>query len=105
MLPVDGRRQSRPRYNPVALCCAAATNNRKLERIFEMQEEIATSVAGSLGVRLGVGDVNAFHGAGTRNIEAYEAYLQAQSKDWASSGVSDAIPLLERAINLDPYDR
>ena len=76
--------------------------NRELEKIFEMQEEIATSVAGSLGVRLGVGDVNAFHGAGTRNIEAYESYLQAQSKDWTVSGVSDAIPLLERAISLDP---
>jgi tetratricopeptide (TPR) repeat protein len=36
---------------------------------------------------LGVGGVNAFKGAGTKNIEAYEAYLQG---------------LLERAIELDP---
>ena len=33
--------------------------NRRLEKIFEMQEEIATSVAGALGVRLGVGSINA----------------------------------------------
>jgi TolB-like protein/Tfp pilus assembly protein PilF len=76
--------------------------NRKLEKIFEMQEEIATSVAGSLGVRLGVGGVNAFHGAGTQDVEAYEAYLRALSKGWSSSSVKEAIPLLERAIELDP---
>jgi TolB-like protein/DNA-binding winged helix-turn-helix (wHTH) protein/Tfp pilus assembly protein PilF len=76
--------------------------NRRLENIFEIQEEIASSVAGALGVRLGVGDVNAFHGAGTRNIEAYETYLQAHSKDYTQSGVLEAIPLLERAVELDP---
>lgn len=76
--------------------------NRGLEKIFEMQEEIATSVAGSLGVRLGVGSVNAFHGAGTKNIDAYEAYLLAVSKGFSRSGIEEAIPLLERAIELDP---
>lgn len=76
--------------------------NRKLEKIFEMQEEIATSVAGSLGVRLGVGGVNAFHGAGTQNVDAYEAYLQALGKDWSASSTSDVISMLERAIELDP---
>lgn len=76
--------------------------NRKLEKIFEMQEEIAESVAGSLGVNLGVGGVNAFYGAGTQNIEAYEAYLQAKSKDYSESGVREAMPLLEKAIQLDP---
>jgi tetratricopeptide (TPR) repeat protein len=53
-------------------------------------------------VSLGVGGINAFHGAGTQNIEAYEAYLQAQSKDYTVAGVQEAIPLLERAIELDP---
>ena len=55
--------------------------DRELENIFEMQEEIATSVAGALGVRLGVGTINAFRGAGTRNVEAYEAYLQSQDRN------------------------
>jgi TolB-like protein/Tfp pilus assembly protein PilF len=76
--------------------------NRSLDKIFEMQEEIATSVAGSLGVRLGVGGVNAFHGSGTRNIKAYEAYLQARSKDWSWEGLREATPLLKRAVELDP---
>ena len=65
-----------------------------------MQEEIATEVAGRIGVSLGVGGVNAFHGAGTNNIDAYEAYLQARVNDWSTG--KEPIPLLERAIELDP---
>ena len=76
--------------------------DRELENIFEMQEEIATSVAGALGVRLGVGGVNAFRGAGTRNVDAYEAYLQSLSKPFSVSGGKEARRLLERAIQLDP---
>jgi tetratricopeptide (TPR) repeat protein len=64
-----------------------------------MQEEIATSVAGALGVRLGVGAINAFRGAGTQNVEAYEAYLQSQNQNLATQ---ERIRLLERAIELDP---
>ncbi|MEM9402303.1 MAG: FlgO family outer membrane protein [Pseudomonadota bacterium] len=61
--------------------------DRELADIFEIQDDIAESVAGSLGVKLGVGSINAFRGAGTRNIEAYEAYLR---RDYA------------RAVSLDP---
>ena len=73
--------------------------DRELQNIFEMQEEIATSVSGALGVRLGVGKVNAFRGAGTRNAEAYEVYLQAQDD---SLSFREKIDLLERVIELDP---
>jgi len=73
--------------------------DRELENIFELQEEIATSVAGSLGVRLGVGTINAFRGAGTQNVEAYEAYLQSQNRNLTNQ---ERIRLLERAIELDP---
>jgi len=73
--------------------------DRELENIFELQEEIATSVAGALGVRLGVGTINAFRGAGTQNVEAYEAYLQAQDRNLTKQ---EQIRLLERAIELDP---
>jgi len=73
------------------------TYDRELVDVFAIQEEIATSVSGALGVRLGVGGVNAFKGAGTKNIEAYEAYLKGMG------GTRDErIRLLERAIELDP---
>jgi TolB-like protein/DNA-binding winged helix-turn-helix (wHTH) protein len=75
--------------------------NRELENIFEMQEEIATSVAGALGVRLGVGTINAFRGAGTRNVEAYELYLQAQARGWTDSAIEEKIQLLQRVVELD----
>ena len=57
------------------------------EDIFAVQEQIASSVAGALGVTLGVGGVNDFRGAGTRDFAAYEAYLQGD---------------YELAIQLDP---
>ena len=75
--------------------------DRGLDKIFEMQEEIATEVAGRLGVTLGVGGVNAFHGAGTRNIDAYEAYLKAPFGP-NPGGNEGAITLLENAVQLDP---
>jgi len=74
------------------------TYDRELSDIFAIQEEIAVSVAGALGVRLGVGGVNAFKGAGTQNIEAYEAYLQGmRPQSFAESAAS-----FERATQLDP---
>ena len=73
------------------------TYDRDLQNIFAIQEEIATSVAGELGVRLGVGGVNAFHGAGTSNVDAYEAYLQGLT----GSG-DDRVRHLLRATELDP---
>lgn len=73
--------------------------DRQLTDIFSIQEEIASEVAGALGVRLGVGDANAFIGAGTKNIEAYEAYL----KGWAMSGeYVESLSYLEKATRLDP---
>ena len=73
------------------------TYDGELADIFAIQEEIATSVSGALGVRLGVGGVNAFKGAGTRNIEAYEAYLQGRGRRG-----DESIRLFKRAIQLDP---
>ena len=73
------------------------TYDRELSDIFAIQEEIAVSVAGALGVRLGVGEVNAFRGAGTQNVEAYEAYLQGIRQPMRHS-----VRLFERATQLDP---
>jgi TolB-like protein/DNA-binding winged helix-turn-helix (wHTH) protein len=63
------------------------TFDREPQDIFAVQEDIARSVAGALGVTMGVGGVNEFRGAGTRNFEAYEAYLRGE---------------YDKAIQLDP---
>jgi TolB-like protein/Tfp pilus assembly protein PilF len=73
------------------------TYDRELTDIFVIQEEIAEEVAGALGITLGVGDVNAYLGAGTRSLEAYETYLQALSLPEEAR-----IELLNRALQIDP---
>jgi TolB-like protein len=77
------------------------TYDRELVDIFAIQEEIATSVAGALGVRLGVGDVNSFKGAGTQNVDAYEIFLQGEQLSGRVRS-QERIRLFERAIELDP---
>ena len=72
--------------------------DRNLTDIFAIQEEIARTVSGALGVQLGVGSQNQFKGAGTSNVEAYELYLEALS----DRNPQRAIPLLERVVELDP---
>jgi TolB-like protein/DNA-binding winged helix-turn-helix (wHTH) protein len=105
--------------------------DRELVDIFAIQDDIAASVAGALGVKLGVGGVNEFRGAGTNDFAAYEAYLQGDferatqldpdyAAAWARLGVVTASTMWEnspedapviidrayeqvgRAINLDP---
>jgi TolB-like protein len=75
------------------------TYDRNLTDIFAIQDEIAAAIAGVLGVRLGVGDINSFDGAGTDSVEAYEAYLQAKQIPYMQL---DRIRPLERAVQLDP---
>lgn len=77
------------------------TWDEEFDDIFTIQEQIATSVAGALGVRLGVGGVNRFQGAGTDNIEAYEAYLKGIWGDMRGD-LDTALRWLDRAIELDP---
>jgi len=78
------------------------TYERNFADIFEIQRDIAESVAGALGVRLGIQASDAFRGAGTTNVDAYEAFLaglyalgQAQSADRATTFFS-------KATELDP---
>ena len=77
------------------------TFDRELEDIFAIQDEIAAAVAAALGVRLGVGNVNAFRGAGTRNVEAYESYLRGLSISFFAPTEERTRPF-ERAVEIDP---
>ena len=75
--------------------------DQQLQDIFMIQDQIAKAVAGELGVRLGVGGVNTFLGAGTRNIEAYETYLKCSQANY-SGQFDTAARWCTRAIELDP---
>jgi TolB-like protein len=79
------------------------TFDRELTDIFVIQDEIAEAVAGALGVRMKVGDVNAFAGAGTTIVDAYEAYLRGMNTPlFPTAQSNERISLFERAIELDP---
>jgi TolB-like protein/tetratricopeptide (TPR) repeat protein len=72
--------------------------DRPMGDLLIVQDEIAAAVAGVLGVSLGIHDANAFRGAGTSSIEAYEAYLRALREP----ADGDRRRLLERALQFDP---
>lgn len=98
----------------------AKTFDRDLQDVFVVQDDIAASVAGALGVQLGVGGANGFRGAGTRNLRAYEAYMKedyttalqldpSYAPAWGAEGIviagtmwrsppSEAPAILERAL-------
>jgi TolB-like protein len=73
----------------------AGTYDRKLGDVFEIQEEIARTVASSLRISI---EVTNLHEGGTHNLDAYDEYLRSL----AGGSPVDAISHLERAVQLDP---
>lgn len=72
--------------------------DRPMGDLLAVQDEIAAAVAGVLGVSVGIRDANAFRGAGTSSVEAYEAYLRAlRLPRW-----QDREQLLQQALRFDP---
>jgi TolB-like protein/Tfp pilus assembly protein PilF len=89
--PVDGFQLWSERYD------------RELKDIFEIQDEIARSVAGRLKVALDSGMERRLIAAQTSNIEAYELYLKGRlllSRRGAS--ILPALDHFRRAVELDP---
>lgn len=77
--------------------------DRDLNDIFAIQEEIAKSVAETLQITLGVGQLGRTPGM-TRNVKAYDAYLAGRSLMYQPNrdSISRAIEHLEQAVTLDP---
>ncbi len=79
------------------------TWDRRLEDVFQVQQEIAGEIANSLEVRFG-GPENRPRSVGTEDVEAYERYLQARHF-WRQRGegpLRESIRLFNEAIRLDP---
>ena len=81
----------------------SAMYDRDLDDVFLVQEEIAGAVAKALSVQLSAGASEAAR-VGTRNVEAYDAYLAANTllNRMCPGDSQGAIRELERAVQLDP---
>ena len=81
--------------------------DRDLKNILALQTEIATRVAAQLRARLLGDEAAAIEAGGTRNPQAYDAYLRGLERFDGSqmtdeAGVRAALMLYDRAISLDP---
>lgn len=81
------------------------TWDRKLENIFEIQDEISLLIADKLREQFGHFDIQEhLVGKQTDNITAYEYSLKARFhfNKWNPEDMRIAIPLYEKALELDP---
>ncbi len=81
------------------------TYDRKLDDIFEVQDEIAKSVAAALKVKLLGDDSKHLNIGGTTNTDAFNAYLKAmhfRNRGSDEPALRSAVEAYHRAIDLDP---
>lgn len=77
--------------------------NRKINNVFEVQEEIARAIASRLGVELRGRDAG-FTKRYTDDVEAYRAYILGReyAQQHTLAGLEDAVAHFKRAISQDP---
>jgi TolB-like protein/Tfp pilus assembly protein PilF len=76
------------------------TYDRKLDNIFVVQEEIASAIATVLTGELGLDVVTVPNK--TRNMEAYDSYLQGRALLHKRDNLDQAVALFKRTTELDP---
>jgi TolB-like protein/Tfp pilus assembly protein PilF len=77
--------------------------DREMKDVFEIQDEIARSIADRLKVTLGGDRQEPLVKAGTKNLEAYELYLKGRALlPRRGSAIPRGLECLERAVRLDP---
>jgi TolB-like protein/cytochrome c-type biogenesis protein CcmH/NrfG len=83
----------------------AQTYDRAMDRIFEVQSNIAEQVASQLEVALLAGEQTALDEAPTDNLEAYNYFLRSQYYHWnevSRENTAEIIDLLNKAVEADP---
>ncbi|MGE5142869.1 MAG: protein kinase domain-containing protein [Acidobacteriota bacterium] len=78
-----------------------------LTDVFQVQSDIATRVAQSLGIALGSGDANRLSGKPTENLAAYDAFLKGEAASHGLAAIDPpslrkALAFYEQAASLDP---
>jgi adenylate cyclase len=74
-----------------------------LEDVFELQDKVASSVAGAIEPALETAETARSTGRPTTDLTAYDLYLRASSLVWSSARqIPEALGLLEQAVARDP---
>jgi adenylate cyclase len=73
-----------------------------LEDVFDLQDKIASSVAGIIEPALQAAETARSASRPTSDLTAYDLYLRAYPMFWVSAQVPEALQLLEQAIARDP---
>ena len=78
--------------------------DRKLQDIFDLQDEVTTKIVTALAVTLTDTERSQLARRPTDNTEAYDVYLRAEQarRTWNSAGFRSALSLYAKAIALDP---
>ena len=78
--------------------------DRKLEDIFDIQDEITSNVVGRIGPELLVAEHNRASRKPPQSLDAWECVIRAlfQSSQQSDEGTRNALALLDRAIAEDP---
>jgi TolB-like protein/class 3 adenylate cyclase len=75
-----------------------------LDDIFELQDQIASSVVGAIEPRLRQSEIERTSRKPTANLDAYDFYLRAlaQFHRYTDEGFAETVALLEQALAIDP---
>jgi adenylate cyclase len=75
-----------------------------LDDIFELQDQVASSVAGAIEPKLRLAEIDRSSRKPTESLTAYDLYLRALAlrDKHTDEGVRDAISLLKQALAIDP---
>jgi adenylate cyclase len=77
--------------------------DREMKDVFEIQDEIAHSIAQRLEVAFAGAGPEPLVRAGTKNLEAYQLYLKGRALlDRRGAMISQALQCLEQAVAIDP---
>ena len=75
-----------------------------LDDIFELQDQVASNVAGAIEPKLRQSEIERASRKPTANLTAYDLYLRAlaQSYRFAEEGLAEAVVLARQALAIDP---
>jgi tetratricopeptide (TPR) repeat protein len=74
-----------------------------LDDIFDLQDQVASSVAGAIEPKLRQTEIERANRKPTENLDAYDLYLRALAglHRFTAESIAEAIPLLQRALAID----